>query len=137
VDKSGATGTFPKLNFAGIKAGTYTFKYTTNTAIAPCVNQSYTVTVTVNDCKCLDVATSAPKTLCNDGGSVDLKTITVTTELGIWSITNAPIGTKPAIITGTTFDATGADAGEYTIGGLSEVFTTETESGKSGKCRSE
>ena len=38
---SGASGTLPNLDFDGVPAGDYEFVYTTNSAIAPCMDQSF------------------------------------------------------------------------------------------------
>ena len=38
------------VNFEGLESGAYIFTYTTNSALAPCVNESVEVTITVNDC---------------------------------------------------------------------------------------
>ncbi|MEM6539987.1 MAG: gliding motility-associated C-terminal domain-containing protein, partial [Bacteroidota bacterium] len=38
------------VNFEGFANGNYVFRYTTNTAVAPCVNDSADLTITVSDC---------------------------------------------------------------------------------------
>ena len=38
------------VNFNGLTAGNYVFRYTTNVAVAPCVDQSTDLTITVTDC---------------------------------------------------------------------------------------
>ncbi|PCJ91971.1 MAG: hypothetical protein COA50_16115, partial [Flavobacteriaceae bacterium] len=52
TDPSGTAtiGTDNIVDFAGLMNGDYIFSYTTNTAIAPCVNGTVQVTVTVIDC---------------------------------------------------------------------------------------
>ena len=48
---SGVSITDPTaVDFTGIIPGTYTFEYTTNSAIAPCTNETSTVTVNVTAC---------------------------------------------------------------------------------------
>ncbi|MFT4665072.1 MAG: gliding motility-associated-like protein [Patescibacteria group bacterium] len=115
TDGSGASGLFNNINFDGVTAGTYNFVYTTNSAITPCPELSYPITVTVIDCTC-GGATFLPTTpLCNSGGQLDLNSTISTIEPGVWSIIASPIGTNPAMLTGSDFDAAGSDAGEYII----------------------
>ena len=115
ADNSGAVGLFNDLNFNTIPAGDYTFNYTTNSAVAPCDETSYQITVTVIDCSCPDVAFFNADPLCNGGDILDLTTVENTTEEGSWSIIQAPNGSNPAVINGIDFDASGADAGEYVL----------------------
>ncbi len=121
LDASGAIGTLPNLDFNGVTAGTYTFEYTTATAQVPCTNVSYVITVQVNDCSCPDVSTLGAGPFCNDNATLDLATITSTSELGTWTITNAPANST-ATITDNTFNGDGSVAGDYEL-----IFTlTET-----------
>ncbi|MEZ4885869.1 MAG: gliding motility-associated C-terminal domain-containing protein [Chitinophagales bacterium] len=104
------------VDFDGVTTGTYTFTYTLTDVSGICGDVSYEVEILVQDCACPNVATIAPTSgLCNDSGTLDLSTLQVTTELGTWAITNTPVGSNPATFTGTTFDATGADAGDYEL----------------------
>ena len=113
VTTSGATGNFPELNFDGVASGTYIFRYSTNSAIAPCVDESYEVTVFVKDCACPSVNLNIPDPLCNAGANLDLNTLIVSGASGVWSIISTPIGSNAATLTGNLFDATGADQGTY------------------------
>ncbi|MEZ4950959.1 MAG: hypothetical protein R2784_16485 [Saprospiraceae bacterium] len=115
LDNSGATGSFPNLDFAGITPGNYRFEYLPNSAAAPCNEQTYMVTVTVSDCSCPSVATSAPSPLCNGRCHLDLSDITITSEAGSWFIISSPAGNNPATLNGTIFNATGRDAGDYQV----------------------
>ncbi len=115
ADNSGAAGLFNDLNFNGIPAGDYNFIYTTNSAIAPCPETSYQISVTIIDCSCPDVAFFNADPLCNGGEILDLATVENTTEEGIWSIIQTPAGGSPATINGADFDATNADPGEYVL----------------------
>ncbi|MEO1410185.1 MAG: gliding motility-associated C-terminal domain-containing protein [Bacteroidota bacterium] len=103
------------VDFDGIAPGSYNFTYTTNSATAPCVEATYVLSVLVQDCSCPDVATAAPPALCNDGGTLDLSGLVLTTESGSWAITNTPAGTNPATLLGNAFNAIGADAGDYEL----------------------
>ncbi|MFN3917255.1 MAG: PKD domain-containing protein [Flavobacteriales bacterium] len=102
-----ATGVF---NAAGLAAGTYTFTYAVN-GTAPCINDiaNFTITVTNNPNAGLDNTAI----LCNSTGS----TINLNTLLspaadagGTWSQTSGAPG-----LTGSTFDASGLAAGNYTF----------------------
>ncbi len=106
------------VNFNGLNSGTYTFSYTTNSATPPCVEQSYTLTVTVNDCGCPPVALLSAPDICNDDQMLDLCVLVAaqTPAGGTWSVVSAPPGSNPGVIVPPcTFDATGADAGSYTL----------------------
>lgn len=52
TDPSGSVtiGTDNSIDFAGLVDGDYIFRYTTNTAIAPCANETVQVTITVGNC---------------------------------------------------------------------------------------
>jgi len=115
VSGSGASGSFPILNFNGVTPGTYTFNYTTNSAIPPCNESVYPVSVVVEDCACPSVAIAAPAPLCNNSGVLDLLTIQLTTEPGTWSITSAPPGPNPATLSGTVFNGVNANPGAYQV----------------------
>ena len=115
ADQSGAVGLFDNLNFNAIPAGDYNFIYTTNSAIPPCDESTYPVTITVIDCACPSVQFFQTNPLCNENGILDLSTIENTTEEGTWVIIQNPTGSNPAILNGNIFDATGADSGDYTL----------------------
>ncbi|MDX1408941.1 MAG: hypothetical protein R3330_12425, partial [Saprospiraceae bacterium] len=118
VDNSGATGPFTARDFDGVPEGQYTFTYTTNSAIAPCTDQEYTVTITVEDCACPSPQLSDPGPLCTDAGQLNLDDLLipgVTEPGGVWSIISDPGGANPATLNGASFDATGADAGVYEV----------------------
>ncbi len=114
LDNSGATGTFPNLNFDGVTPGDYTFEYTTNSADAPCLDVTYPVEITVRDCDCPSVSTSPGGPLCSDNGMLNLDDLKLTTEAGIWTITDSPMGST-ATLSGNNFDATNSSAGDYTL----------------------
>lgn len=74
-----------------------------------------TIFIEVTGCACPDTSIADIAPICVDA-TTDLSTAQVTAEAGTWSITSSPAGTSPAVITGgTTFDATGADAGDYVV----------------------
>ncbi|MBK8471973.1 MAG: hypothetical protein IPL33_07265 [Sphingobacteriales bacterium] len=111
TDGSGASGTFPTLDFDGVAVGIYTFSYTLSGS-GNCPDVIYTTEVSVENCACPNVATAPAPALCNDGGTLDLATLQLGTELGTWTVTDATNNT--IAISGTTFDATGLAAGNYT-----------------------
>ncbi|HLF65832.1 MAG TPA: gliding motility-associated C-terminal domain-containing protein [Saprospiraceae bacterium] len=113
IDNSGASGNFPVLNFDGVPYGVYTFEYTTNSAVAPCSDVSYLVEVSIGTSPEL---LAAPD-LCNDGDQLNLSSLIVPGSPGggAWTIVGAPPGGNPATIIGTTFNASNADPGTYTI----------------------
>lgn len=105
------------VNFNGLTPGTYAFTYTTNSAVEPCVDKVYNLTLTVTDCACPNVEIGLAPDLCNDLGSIDLNTLLLPQTItgGIWTIVSSPPGTNPAIIIGPNIDASTADPGTYTI----------------------
>ncbi len=115
TDNSGALGLFNNLNFNGIPAGVYTFTYTTNSAVTPCAEVSYPVSITINDCTCPNISFNAVDPLCNNTGSIDLNNVLNSSEPGSWSISSSPGGSNPAIVNGSIFEATNGDAGTYDI----------------------
>lgn len=105
------------VDFENVADGTYVFTYTTD-ANSTCPDASYTVEISVSTCliDCPDVSTTPPTApICNMDGSLDLSSLVVTEEPGTWSITDSPAGTNPAALTGTMFQASDADAGEYEV----------------------
>ncbi len=115
VDISGATGTWPMLDFEGAALGIYTFRYTTANAILPCENAIYEVEIEVRDCTCPDPSTLPPDPLCNIDGQLDLSSLQLASDPGSWIILSAPAGVNPATISGSVFNASGADPGDYLI----------------------
>lgn len=114
-DLSGAVGLFNNLDFTNITAGDYIFKYTTNSAIDPCPEVSYQAVVTVLDCTCPDVFFFTANPLCNAADMLDLSTLENTSEPGMWSLIQTPIGSNPASLSGTIINATGSDPGAYVL----------------------
>lgn len=105
------------VNFNGLPTGTYTFTYTTNSAVAPCIEKPYNLVVTVNSCACPVVSVGLAPDLCNDLGTVDLSTIVTGMTGGVWTIISSPPGANPATISaGHILDAAGTvNPGTYTL----------------------
>lgn len=77
------------VDFEGLDPGSYFFEYTTNSAIDPCVDQSYTLEVIVRNCNCPSVAFIPPTPLCNDGPDVNLNDyLPEDAPSGQWSFVN-------------------------------------------------
>ena len=121
LDGSGAVGLFTNLNFNNVTAGDYRFEYTTNSAIPPCSEASYQVIISVLECACPDVFFFVAPPLCNTSDVLDLTTLENTAESGTWSLIQTPPGSTPATLSGTVFNATGGDPGDYTV-----QFTLQT-----------
>ena len=112
---SGASGALPNLDFDGVIPGAYTFDYTTNSAIVPCVDPSYTITITVEECGCPGVNLIPPAPLCNVDGSLDLSTLVNGGPDGFWTILSTPDGISPANLNNTILEAANADEGTYKL----------------------
>jgi len=115
VNNSGATGTFPNLNFTGVASGSYSFSYTVNSVGNPCPDQVFTANIVVKDCNCPDVTIIPALDICNSTASLDLNTLKLTTESGTWQLENLPAGTQPMTIMGNTLNSLNADPGIYTL----------------------
>ena len=110
------SGAFPFINFDGVDVGIYDFTYTTTSAIAPCLDTSYIVQISVTDCNCPSVALDVPPGLCNDDLVFDLNSVKITDEPGTWTVISIPNGNNPATITGdATLNIENADPGSYRI----------------------
>lgn len=113
-DLSGATGSFPTLDFSGVPPGTYDFVYFTQSAVPPCADTFYIVNIIVEDCECPSLATLTPGDLCNNNANFNLDLLLITSESGNWSLLNAPFGSTATII-GNSFQGNGSIPGNYTI----------------------
>ncbi len=118
-DGSGASGSFPNLDFDGTTPGLYNFTYTLAVAGPACTDPSYTIEVLVEDCACPSVATTGAGPFCNDAATIALADLTITTEAGTWSFGTIPDGST-ATLDATNFDANGSAAGDYEL-----IFTLD------------
>ncbi len=113
------SGDFANADFEGVPLGDYTFTYTTASAIAPCADEPYTVTITVLDCGCPSPEFNVPDALCNDGDQIDLDNLIIpgVTEVGgSWELIPPAGATNPAVIeAGNIINANGVSAGVYTL----------------------
>ena len=102
--------------------GTYHFSYSTNNAISPCSDQTYSIVIVVNDCDCPSVAidTAAPDLCNNETGlqnTLNLNDFKIKDENGTWQIINTPneINGLAYIEQDSIFIAVNADAGIYEV----------------------
>lgn len=115
INNSGATGTFPKLDFTGVTPGNYSFTYTTASANLPCSEKNYTITIIVKNCECPDISLIPSTVVCSDENILNLNALLLTAEPGNWSISAQPAGSKPLVVNGNTVDIGSADPGDYTF----------------------
>lgn len=115
ISNSGAIGSFPTLDFTGIAPGTYTFRYTTNSALNPCPEVSYNVVITVKNCECPDISLTPSTDIRNDIASFDLSSLLITNEAGTWSVIASPSGGKPLTLNGNVLTIDHATPGSYTL----------------------
>ncbi len=97
-----------QVDFEGLNPGTYSFIYTTDSAINPCDNVSYVMEVIVRNCNCPVVDFIPPTPLCNDGPEADLNDyLPANAPEGSWSLVNG----IPEIDLdgGTTFEVAGLE----------------------------
>jgi len=118
IEPPSYTGDFSDIGnvcFEGFAAGSqFLFSYTTNTAVAPCLNKTESIQVTVMDCSCPNVNVDDPGPLCNTGDAINLSDLeTSGTVSGAWSFISGP----EMITIGNTeiFDATDVVSGMYTF----------------------
>jgi gliding motility-associated-like protein len=101
--------------FEGAQSGCYGFRYTTNTAQAPCMNVMETMIVCVKACPCPSPATQPIAPMCNIG-TKNLELSEVTSDPGTWSVESGPAGQDlTGILTGKIFNASGLLAGDYVV----------------------
>jgi len=103
------------VEFAGTGVGTtFEFTFTTNSIPdPPCMNISEVVTITVGDCMCPPIELTAPDTLCNQGGILDLAVLIGGSDPGVFQLL---FGGNPQLLDGgTMFDYTDAQPGTYEL----------------------
>ncbi len=107
LDLDGAGISFASLvvDFADVPVGMYTFSFTTNTAVSPCVDVTETIEITVIDCNCpgftASITSSNGASVC-PGGSTDLTAVvTIANPAYSWSTgqTSSTITVSPSMST--------------------------------------
>jgi gliding motility-associated-like protein len=117
IDNSGASGTFPVLDFSYVDTGTFVFLYTTSSAVAPCVEATYTVEVTVEACICPELDMVGTDTVCTGVGLIDLDDYLNTNAPGNWNLISPPAGaTNFPVLGDNGILIEGSDGGLYTYG---------------------
>ena len=110
------TGDFSNIGnvcFDGLAEGSqFLFSYTTNTAIAPCINKTESIQVSVIDCSCPNINVNDPSPLCSSGDMINLSDLETTGTIpGSWSFVSGP--ENVSIGNTEIFDAAGFTAGFY------------------------
>ncbi|MBL0081131.1 MAG: hypothetical protein IPP37_01160 [Saprospiraceae bacterium] len=104
------------VSFIGIPRDTFTFRFVTNSAVAPCINDTAFVDVIVNNCPCPTIAFQ-DLTLCNDNtNQINLNnTLLVPSFIrnGVWSLASGP-GTL-TITNDSIINVSGISGGVYNL----------------------
>jgi len=105
------------VSFLGIPRDTFTFRFTSNTAVSPCVNDTALIDVIVNNCPCPTIAFSPNIEECNDKTALlNLNThllVPSNIRAGQWTFVSGP---SPLTITNDSLvNITGALGGAYTF----------------------
>jgi len=79
-----------RIAFAGVEPGSYQLQFTTDDAKAPCLNSSYELMITVEDCSCPDVSVDPLGDICIENMIINLEEIRQTDEAGEWQIVSGP-----------------------------------------------
>lgn len=103
------------ISFEGIARDTYSFTFTTNTAMGNCQNVSYVMEVIVKSCPCPVVATRSIPDQCNNQGTIiDLNEYLTSpsVQIGFWSFISGP---ESLTIVNDSVDITGVQEGDYIV----------------------
>ena len=85
-------------------------------AYPQCGQTTYNLPINIIDCNCPGFQTIPPLLpLCSENSMLDLSTLLQAGGSGMWSITNAPSGSNPAVIAGNNFIANLSDPGIYEV----------------------
>ncbi len=103
-----------QVDFQTIAAGNYRFSYSTQSAVAPCVDSTYVFTVVVEDCSCplIDITTDVIMLCVGDG--FELADLVNAAAPGTWEVSSGPSGLWPDI-TGSSMTTSNAMEGSYVI----------------------
>jgi gliding motility-associated-like protein len=112
-----ANADWSNVDFSNVPAGTYTFTFTTNIAVPPCVDDVETITVVVETCLCDQFTIDPIDPVCNDRtDDINLSTYLYQADglavIGTWSIVSGPGGNP---LNGNLFDISEALEGTYTL----------------------
>ncbi len=113
LDNSGASGTFPMLDFDGVEPDVYDFLYTTNSALQGCDEATVITRVVVEECDCPSLSVIDPDSICHDLVDLNLDELKITTEDGSWAVVSEPDGLNPAMLSGALLTGVLSDTGLY------------------------
>ena len=103
------------VDFDGVPPGNYRLIYTTQTALAPCTDSTYTFLVVVEDCTCPPISISNAGINMCQSDTTDLNDQIINAAPGNWVISNGPMGAPWPQINGTVLTTTGAGGGNYVL----------------------
>lgn len=96
--------------------GSAIISVTVGSPFMECGITTYNIPVIIITCNCPPFETSPPGSpLCSVSDQLDLSTLFVVGDVGAWSITNTPVGSNPAMLSGTIFTTNASDPGTYTV----------------------
>lgn len=114
LNQSGASGSFPLLNFTGVAPGTYWFLYT-QFGVSPCLDQVDSIMITVSDCACPQYDFLNPISWCLGSEPLFLGGLNLNAPSGMWSIESLIPGFFPGQIMNDTLFTDQADPGQYQL----------------------
>lgn len=104
------------VDFNGVLPGFYAFSYTTATAMPPCANQTYVLTIEVKECLCpVLTLQNPPAGVCQNLPALSLNPFLMAGGPGSWSIIQVPPGMNPATLMDSSMIITGRDPGDYRL----------------------
>lgn len=116
VDASGVDlSDLSQVDFDGVVPGIYQFQYTTMSALPPCVEALYFISIEVNDCLCPDLSLSNPSSFICNNDTVDLGALLTTPQIGVWQLDNINGLPSPPIVFGNFLHVSGSTPGSYRI----------------------
>ena len=79
------------LDFTDVDIGLHTFRFMTDNAIPPCVDQEYAIEIEVIDCDCPFIEIGSDLIYCDDENDINLNAqLVIGTEPGIWMQVDGP-----------------------------------------------
>lgn len=114
ISSSGALGNFPVLDFNGVTPGDYIFRYSIPFNGA-CPAKQYDIFVKVISCKCGQIFTGSPGSICNNTNTLDLSSYT---NPGVTlTLSSVPVGQGTNILNNQVLSVLDNIPGNYIING--------------------
>lgn len=113
VLNSGATGTFPNLDFTGVAPGIYPFVYQTAVTSTVCPSTSDTILIEVTACACPPLTVSGPGKHCSSETTISLDNYLDVLNPGFWTMEANPPGGSSALLSGSNLEIQDGDPGIY------------------------